>query len=142
MANSMFHFGKYSVVTPNFGFNLNGDILAEKLNKAQEDLNNQIMIDCEDYVPFQQGILSNSVHVEDGDEIVWNAPYARFLYMGKLMLDERGSSWARKGGRKYVTNKDLTYSKEGHSKAGSHWFDRAMEDHLDDWIDVVRKAVK
>lgn len=130
------------MIRPGFEFHFDGKILAEKLNKAQENLNNQIMTDCEDYVPFNQGILSNSVHIEKDNEIVWNGPYARFLYMGKLMLDERGSSWARKGSQKFVTNKDLTYSKEAHSKAGSHWFERAMEDHKNDWIDVVKKAVK
>ena len=140
--SKLFHFQKYSVIRPDFEFHLDGNILAEKLNKAQNDLNNQIMTDTSDYVPFNQGILSNSVHIENNDEIVWNTPYARFLYMGKGMVDKRGSTWAKKGGRKYVTNKDLTYSKEQHSKAGSHWFERALDDHKDDWINVVKKAVK
>jgi hypothetical protein len=121
---------------------LTGSVLAKKLNKAREDLNDQIMLDCKDYVPFNQSILSNSVHTENGDEIVWNGPYARFLYMGKLMLDDRGSAWALPNTQKHVVDKDLTYSKEGHSKAGAHWFERAKEDYLDTWIETVRKAVE
>lgn len=113
-----------------------------RFNKAQNDLNNQIILDTMGYVPFQQGILSNSVHVENSDEIVWNTPYARFLYAGKVMVDERGSTYAKKGGKKYVTNTDLKYSQESHSKAGSYWFERSKNDHLDGWIETVKKAVK
>ncbi len=140
--SKLFHFRKYSVVKPNFEFHFDGEILSEKLTKAQNDLNNQIIADTVNYVPFSQGILSNSVHVENDDEIVWNTPYARFLYMGKLMVDERGSTYARKGGRKHVIDKNLNYSQEAHSKAGSHWFERAMDEHLDDWVETVKEAVK
>lgn len=142
MSSKMFHFGRYSVVKPNFDFNFDGNILAEKLNRAQNDLNNQIIADTMDYVPFNQGVLSNSVHVENDDEIVWNVPYARFLYMGKVMVDKRGSTWAEKGAAKHVIDRDLTYSQEAHKEAGSHWFERAMDDYLDDWIDLVKKVVK
>ena len=100
----------------------------DKLETAQSDLVNQIIADTQDYVPFQRGILSNSVHAEnDNTEIVYSTPYARFLYMGKLMVDSRGSSWARKDTKKHVVNKDLTCSKEAHSKAGAKWYERSKE---------------
>ena len=137
-----FKFKKYNSDSRSVKIHITGSVSAEKLNKAQQDLNDQIMLDCKDYVPFNQGILSNSVHAENGDEIVWNGPYARFLYMGKLMLDDRGSSWALKYTKKHVTGKNLTYSKEKHSKAGAKWFERAKNDYLESWIEVVKKAVK
>lgn len=136
------HFKKYSVVKPNFEVEIDGNSLAEKFSKAQNDLNNQIISDTAEYVPMSQGILSNSVHEEHGDEIVWNGPYARFLYMGKLMLDSRGSSWALPNTKKHVVNKDLKYSKEAHSKAGPKWFERAMDEHKNNWIETVKKAMK
>ena len=115
----------------------------DKLEKAQSDLVNQIIADTQDYVPFLQGDLSNSAKPnEDNTEIIYRAPYARYQYMGKLMLDNRGSSWAKKGTRKHVVNKDLTYSKEHHSQAGAKWYERSKENNLNNWIEVVKKAVK
>lgn len=134
---------KYLQVYGNISIELDFRRLKDKLAKAQSSLAHQIIADTSDYVPFEQGILSNSAHTEHDDtEIVYSTPYARFLYMGKLMLDERGSAWAKKGTRKHVVDKNLNYSKEGHSKAGSHWFERAKEDNLKTWEDVVKKAVK
>lgn len=138
----IFHLKNYCFSCPNFKFKLDGKVLADKLLKAQKDLINQIIADCTDYVPFQQGILSNSVRVENGNEIVWGTPYARFQYMGKLMLDYRGSAWALKGEKKHVVNIDLEYSTEGHSRAGKKWFERAKKEHEKDWLEVFKKAVK
>ena len=117
-------------------------VLNGKFSKAQNELVNQVIIDCTPYVPFKQGILSNSVHVENENEIVWNTPYAQFLYYGKLMLDDRGSAYALPNTKKHVTNIDLKYSKEGHPQATSHWFEVAKQNHLQEWIDKIEKAVK
>jgi hypothetical protein len=126
----------------NISVSVKSNVLENRISKAQKDFTNQIMIDCNDYVPFRQGILSNSVHVENDKEIVWNGPYARFLYYGKVMVDERGSTWARKGGKKHVIDRDLKYSKEGHLNAGSFWFERAKKVYQDNWIKLAKKAVK
>ena len=122
--------------------NLDPRILMGKFSKAQNELVNQVIIDCLPYVPFKQGYLSESVHPENGNEIVWKGPYAQFLYYGKVMVDERGSTWAEKYGTKHVTGTDLEFSKEGHPKATSHWFEEAKQHHLHEWIDKVQKAVK
>lgn len=133
---------KYLVITDKIKVDIDLSKLKGKLARAQNALVNQIIADTTDYVPFRDGFLSNSVHTEnENTEIVYNTPYARFLYMGKLMLDDRGSSWAKKGARKHVVNKNLEYSKESHSKAGAKWYERAKEEHLNDWVDVVKKAV-
>lgn len=132
----------YLFVNDSIEINLNLSKFKHKLDNARNDLIYQIIADTQDYVPFNQGILSNSARPEnDSTEIVYNTPYARFLYMGKLMLDERGSSWAKKGHKKHVVNKNLTYSKEHHSKADSKWYERSKEDNLENWINTVKKAV-
>ena len=132
----------YTLINDRIEVRLNMKNLKGKLSKAQSNLVYQIISDTQDYVPFDQGILSNSAHPENDDtEIVYNTPYARFLYMGKLMLDSRRSSWARKGTRKHVVNKDLKYSKEGHSKAGSKWYERSKQDNLNNWIETVKRSL-
>lgn len=134
---------KYLVVTDKIEVDIDLSKLKGKLAKAQSDLVNQIIADTTDYVPFRDGFLSNSVYTEnENTEIVYDTPYARFLYMGRIMLDDRGSSWAKKDTKKHVVDRDLNYSKESHGKAGAKWYERAKEDHLNGWIDVVKKAVE
>ena len=62
--------------------------------------------------------------------------------MGKLMLDDRGSSWALKNTRKHVVNKNLEFSKEAHSKAGAKWYERSKEDNLQNWVKIVKRSFK
>jgi hypothetical protein len=80
--------------------------------------------------------------LDKSNEIVYNTPYARFLYMGKVMLDDRGSAWALPYTQNHVTDRNLTYSKEGHSKAGDKWYERSKEDNLDKWIETFKKALE
>ena len=131
-------------ISDNIKIDLDFSPLKSKLRRAQSDLIYQIKADTEDYVPFKQGVLSNSAHPENNDtELVYNTPYARYLYMGKVVTDSRGRTWVGKGERKpIVTNKDLTYSKEGHSKAGSKWFERSKKDNLEKWIEPVKKGLE
>lgn len=134
---------KYVLINSNMDIEIDLSRFKGTLQKAQSDLAYQIIADTMDYAPFKQGTLSNSVHLErNNTEIVYNTPYARFLYMGKLMLDDRGSPWAMKNTKKHVVNKDLEFSKETHRKAGSKWFERSKEDNFEKWVETVKKAVK
>lgn len=76
------------------------------------------------YTPYQYGETEEDVIIDDTG-IEYRADQARFLYFGKLMLDDRGSSWARKDETKHVVNKDLNFSKEQHPLATKEW-DKAM----------------
>lgn len=135
---------RYLVVKDNIEIDIDLTNLKKKLEKAQSDLIHQIKSDTENYVPFNQGVLSNSARPENNNtELVYDTPYARYMYMGKVVTDERGRTWVGKGERKpIVTNKDLTYSREGHSKAGAKWYERSKEDNLEKWIDTVKKGLK
>ena len=62
-------------------------------------------------------------------EIKYNSPYARYQYYGKLMVSSiTGSSYARKGESKVITDKDLHYNKSKHPRAGKLWFERMKAD--------------
>lgn len=59
-----------------------------------------------------------------------NAPQARYLYYSKLMVSSiTGSSYASKGEKKILTDKDLLYSQHANPKAGPFWFKRMKADH-------------
>lgn len=88
-------------------------------------------------------ILSNSAYVRNENrELVYSTPYARFQYMGKVMVDDRGSTWAKRGEKKHVINKDLVYSTDRHPQATSHWYEAAEKQYKKKWIKMVKDMVK
>ncbi len=82
-------------------------------------------------MPFAVGTLQESLHVgsqiPEGAEIhtalETDTPYARFLYFGHLMVGENGSSWAKAGETKSVTNKELDFQKGKNPNAGAAWYE-------------------
>ena len=110
---------------------------------AQYALDSMIMTSMVPYMPHQTGTFINVTRAMSasiaGSGTVYAAapPFGRFLYEGKVMVDEQtGSTWARKGARKVVTDRDLTYS---NPKATPHWFDTAKERHSKSWVKAVKK---
>ncbi len=92
------------------------------------------------YVPEDKGILIDTSFVNNNCAIVYPAPYAQFLYYGKVMIGEESkSAYAKKGERKIVTNKDLYYSK---SSSGPYWDKRMMSAEKKELIKEVNNYVK
>lgn len=59
------------------------------------------------------------------------------------MVDsETGSSYARKGTTKILTDKNLVFNKAMHAQAKSHWFEASKAENLEEWVRVADKAVK
>lgn len=99
---------------------------------------NELMKISNDYLPFQSGMLQASARVgPNGDEIIYNTPYARYLWFGKLMVDpvtgkgaffkEGYGFWSRPNTQKVLTDRDLTF--DGAPMRGSHWVERAYIDN-------------
>ncbi len=114
--------------------------------KAQYALDNAVMASMQPYMPHRTGTFINvtkamsAAIAGSGTVIAAAPPFGRFLYEGKVMVDEQtGSPWARKGARKIVTDKDLDYYKGENPKVTDHWFDTAKNNHLDSWVNVVKK---
>lgn len=98
---------------------------------VQKYIDSEVLRLNNSYTPWQSGqLIQSGIHGTDvGSGIVrYNAPYARYLYYGKLMVAPNGSSWARQGEKKKVTNKDLTY--HGAPRRGSYSFERMKSAHL------------
>lgn len=118
------------------------------LKEAQKLLNLQVKADCEPLVPFQQGYLRGSAHFPDGvygGVLQYDGPYAHYLYQGEVYgpnipkFDDEGhliGYWSPP--KKNPTGRPLTYHTEG---TGDHWFEKAKEQHKDDWVRLVKQTV-
>lgn len=106
-----------------------------KVKKAQLMLANECVRLADDYVPFDTGVLKNSVRIEKGGkEIVYDTPYARYMYYGKLMVDpitkkgaffnETYGFWSRPNTKKELSERDLEYHNNETGLRGAFWFDR------------------
>ena len=87
-------------------FNLQDCIRAlglEERGRVQRFVTNAVMELSDPYVPFDEaglyplpGRLRQSVHIEDGTDVVWNTPYARRWYYEKANFQGaplRGNYW-------------------------------------------------
>lgn len=136
-------FDDIKVETANMTANVNMKELANRFNKAQYELDSAIMTSMEPFMPRRDGTFINRVKAKSasvaGTGQVYAAvgPEGRFLYEGKVMIGEKSRSpWAKKGERKVVTGRDLTYSGGGQA----HWFDKAKSVDGDSWVNLVKKT--
>lgn len=107
--------------------------------EAQWWLGKQVLGDCkQQFMPLLTGGLQQRSHTEnDGRQVVFPGPYARFQYFGKVMVDPvTGSPWARKDAKKVLTDRPLKYSQP---QATDHWFEEAKKRHGDSWIEGAKK---
>jgi hypothetical protein len=107
-----------------------------RFTKAQRYIDSEVIRLMIPYVPMKSGALYKSIGLGSkiGSGIIHqNAPYARYLYYGKLMVSiKTGSAWAKYGEKKVLTDIDLVYSKERHPKAGKMWFEVMKAHHKND----------
>ncbi len=113
------------------------DLLLKKrglqdMGPVQKFIDNECIRLMKPYTPFKSGVLEKSATIGTkigSGEIHQIAPYARYLYYGKLMVSAiTGSSWARHGEKKVLTGTDLKYDDTAHSQAGKMWFERMKAD--------------
>lgn len=79
-------------------------------------------------VPMNDGDLQKSMNIHqtiDGENVVTSlntdTPYARFIYRGKLMVAENGSSWAKKDEKKTATDIPLNFQTANNPNAQAEW---------------------
>lgn len=131
------HFKNISIVRGDIRVNINLDRFSEQFKKAQAELDNLVLQDCKAYMPLKTGSLRQRSYVEGSGRVVFPGPYARFLYMGKVMVDpDTKSPWARKDAIKETTDRELTYSEP---EATDRWFDAAKAQNGEYWIKRVKE---
>lgn len=119
--------------------------LNSQTKQAKRLLKSEIVKDTEKFVPMQGGYLKNSIMnsiQSDDDFIIYNTPYARFLYYGYVMVGKiTHRAWARRGETKIKTDKKLTFGKV-HPLASSHWFERSKVTYKDNWLKIAKKVYR
>lgn len=102
--------------------------------RVQQYVANEVLRLCDPYVPFDEGQLKGSGHIENNTDIVWNTPYARYQYYGIVYEDPSlhaagfmtADGWrSRRGVIKVPTERRLTY--QNGALRGDHWVDRMMQ---------------
>lgn len=143
MASKTFHFPRFSLVQGDIKVDVSLNRFEKQYQKAQYYLDSQIMNDMVPYMSHRDGIFVNLTRLQSaalagtGKVIAAAPPQGRFLYEGKVMIDPvTGSPWARKGAKKVVTDRPLTYS---NPKATPHWFDTAKDAHDKAWVKGVKR---
>lgn len=126
----------------NVGIKINTDRLDRNIRNGQKVLNEDVLRDTNYY--FSKGgtgYLRASGHIPDpyGGEVVWDAPYSHFQYIGYVLTDENGRVFVGpKEEKPILTNRPLHYQEPG---AEREPFEAAKRDHLDEWLADVRKEV-
>lgn len=91
------------------------------------------------YVPMQNGMLRRNKTYPSNHEIKYISSYSKVQYYGKLMLTKNGSSWAKKGEKKVVTNKNLEYHTSG---TGPKWDKLMMQRNKNTLIKDLENYIK
>lgn len=133
---------KFSVHTD--GMDAVRTAIARACTRAEHVLAEQMEKDTQPFVPSSgaaAGLINRTRVI--GNRIVYLGPYARYLYLGKLMVDpETGSSWVRKGEHKVVTDRNLVFRTDVNPQAQAHWFEASKAQNLDKWVRAADKAVR
>lgn len=132
------HFPKISYVSGDFRIEIKLDRFSKQFQQAQWWLGEQVLQGCRAFMTLSTGNMQQRSHTEsNGKRVVFPGPYARFQYMGKVMVGvESNRPFARKGEKKVVTDRPLTYSSP---RATDHWFDAAKAQNGEYWVRGVKK---
>jgi len=104
----------------------------EPNGRVQKIFTIQCAKEMDAYVPMSAGASAHmkNQRIIKSDSVTFNHPGARFLYHGKLMIGILSRrSFAQKGERKVVIDRDLTY--HGAPKRGPYWDKRMWADKKD-----------
>ena len=148
------HFKGFSIVDGDMKIKLNMDRFSKQYQEAQYLLDGMVMDSMVPFMPMITGNFINRTRVESaslqgtGKVCAAAAPYGRFLYEGKGMVDEAtGSPYARRGAKKVLVSQfsgqtaakeNLEYTKQAHPRAQAKWFDAAKRQYGDTWLRKVK----
>jgi hypothetical protein len=143
MAKKIHHFKGFSVIEDGVDIRVDMDRLENNFNRAQYALDSAIMTSMEPLMPMETGQFiavtkeMSAAVAGTGQVVAAATPSGRFLYEGQAMIGRYSkSAWAKKGEKKVLSGKSLTYT-----RGGPKWFDKAKAKDGDNWVRIVKKEV-
>lgn len=162
---TIFHYEKVSYVDGHVRANLDLSRYTCRFQEAQQWLGDRVLEVCKPYMPLVTGgmqqrssnsyepMVDRSYVAREGRAVVFPGPYARYLYMGKVMVDSVTGKGPRKiptGPGEYVlrfkkdaklvpTARPLTYTRTFNPQATDHWFDHAKAKHGQELINGLKR---
>lgn len=148
--------GKASLYKQGLHYKLKLDFkpLGEKLDYAQDVLDAAVWNDVQKYMPVDTGALKSATNTLNVNERgrVWLYPpdseYGHYQHEGVVYVDPitgKGAFyspeygfWSRPGVTKVPSDRQLTYSQPD---ATAHWGETAFNNHADEWVAVVQRAL-
>lgn len=104
----------------------------------QQYLAQRVLAYSDPYTPMLSGVMKNTAFIESGGRaIIYDQPYARMMWYGKLMVDpvygygglyskKTGKWFSRPGVQKVVSSRDIKY--HGSPIRGPKWVTRMWAD--------------
>lgn len=114
--------------------------------EALVELGNDIIADSNKLAPWGEGdLIASAINNSDlkNGIIVWDTPYAQYLYYGVVMVGEKSHNpWAKRGEKKVVKDPEqmLNFATD-HQDSQMMWFQKAKDIHCDQWIKEYQKAL-
>lgn len=121
------------------------DIATEKAVAAVAE---QVRDDSNKFAPqtIDASLIGSSLINSDLENglIVWDTPYAQYLYYGVLMVGENGSAWAKAGEKKKKKDPEtpLNFDTSVNPNAGKMWYHRAKDVNFKKWETAFKQAFK
>lgn len=101
------------------------------VDKAQYVMANQMMKDMDYFVPYREGHLSDSAHINaNGSEITWSTPYARAQFYGFITNYKTGRQ-----------SRIVNYTHKRTGDPSRRWDLRAKALYADQWAQIAKKAL-
>ena len=147
-------FKGFSIIAGDLKVKLSLSRFDEQYKKAQYQLDGDVMNSMVPFMPMISGSFINTTRAAStavqGSGQVYAAygPQGRYLYEGKVMVDEvTGSPFARRGAKKVLVSQytgktaakeNIEYTHQAHPKAQDHWFDAAKAADGKKWVRRVK----
>lgn len=148
------HFKGFSIIAGDLRVKLSLSRFDDQYKKAQYQLDGDVMNSMVPFMPMISESFINTTRAASaavqGSGQVYAAygPQGRYLYEGKVMVDEvTGSPFARKGAKKVLVSQyagktaakeNIEYTHQAHPKAQDHWFDAAKAADGKKWVRRVK----
>lgn len=121
----------------------------EERGRVQKVVTDEVLRLSDDYVPFAKGTLRASGHIENDTEIVWNTPYAHYMWNGIVYVDPDLHCAGFKTENGWRSRKDITkvpsdpvrkLQYHNGSNRSDHWVERMMQDGGRELIEQAARA--